>query len=47
MEIKKIGIVGSGHIGGNLGILLGKAGYDIFYSSRHLFNIAQTYFPSG
>lgn len=35
MEIKKIGIVGSGHIGGNLGILLGKAGYDIFYSSRH------------
>ncbi len=35
MKIKKIGIVGSGRIGGNLGILLAKAGYDIFYSSRH------------
>jgi predicted dinucleotide-binding enzyme len=35
MKIKKIGIVGSGHIGGNLGILLAKAGYEIFYSSRH------------
>jgi 8-hydroxy-5-deazaflavin:NADPH oxidoreductase len=35
MNIRKIGIVGSGHIGGNLGMLLGKAGYEIFYSSRH------------
>jgi len=35
MKTKKIGIVGSGHIGGNLGILLAKAGYEIFYSSRH------------
>ena len=35
MKIQKIGIVGSGNIGGNLGILLGKAGYDIFFSSRH------------
>jgi hypothetical protein len=35
MQIKKIGIVGSGRIGGNLGILLAKAGYEIFYSSRH------------
>ena len=35
MKIRKIGIVGSGNIGGNLGILLGKAGYEIFYSSRH------------
>lgn len=35
MKIKKIGIVGSGNIGGNLGILLGKAEYEIFYSSRH------------
>lgn len=35
MKIKKIGIVGSGRIGGNLGVLLAKAGYDIFYSSRH------------
>jgi 8-hydroxy-5-deazaflavin:NADPH oxidoreductase len=35
MKIKKIGIVGSGHIGGNLGIMLAKGGYEIFYSSRH------------
>jgi predicted dinucleotide-binding enzyme len=35
MKIKKIGIVGSGNIGGTLGILLGKAGFEIFYSSRH------------
>ena len=35
MKINKIGIVGSGHIGGALGILLAQAGYEIFYSSRH------------
>ena len=35
MKIHKIGIVGSGHIGGTLGILFAKAGYEIFYSSRH------------
>ena len=35
MKIRKIGIVGSGNIGGTLGILLGKAGYEILYSSRH------------
>lgn len=35
MKINKIGIVGSGRIGGNLGIMLAKAGYEIFYSSRH------------
>ena len=35
MEIRKIGIVGSGNIGGNLGILLSKAGYEVFFSSRH------------
>ncbi len=35
MNIQKIGIVGSGHIGGNLGILLAKAGYEVFFSSRH------------
>ena len=35
MKINKIGIVGSGSIGGNLGILLARAGYEIFYSSRH------------
>ena len=33
--LHKIGIVGSGHIGGNLGILLAKAGYEVLYSSRH------------
>jgi 8-hydroxy-5-deazaflavin:NADPH oxidoreductase len=35
MKIRKIGIVGSGNIGGTVGTLLGKAGYEIFYSSRH------------
>ncbi len=35
MKIGRIGIVGSGRIGGNLGILLAKGGYEIFYSSRH------------
>lgn len=39
MKITKIGIVGSGNIGGSLGILLGKAGYEIFYSSRHPENL--------
>jgi 8-hydroxy-5-deazaflavin:NADPH oxidoreductase len=39
MKIKKIGIVGSGHIGGTLGMLLGKAGYEILYSSRHPENL--------
>ncbi len=35
MKINKIGIVGSGNIGGTLGILLAQAGYEVFYSSRH------------
>lgn len=35
MKINKIGIVGSGYIGGTLGILLARAGCEIFYSSRH------------
>ena len=35
MKIEKIGIVGSGHIGGTLGMLLAEAGYEILYSSRH------------
>ena len=35
MKIKKIGIVGSGHIGGTLGGLLAQAGYEIVFSSRH------------
>ena len=35
MKINKIGIVGSGRIGGTVGILLAKAGYEVFYSSRH------------
>lgn len=35
MKIHKIGIVGSGHIGGNLGILFAKAGYEVLFSSRH------------
>jgi len=50
MKIKKIGIVGSGHIGGTLGILLAKAGYGIFYSSRHpdaLKNLVRTTGPKA
>lgn len=35
MKIHKIGIVGSGRIGGTLGILLARAGYEILFSSRH------------
>jgi len=35
MKIRKIGIVGSGHIGGTLGILFAKAGYEVLFSSRH------------
>jgi predicted dinucleotide-binding enzyme len=35
MKIDKIGIVGTGHIGGTLGILLAKAGYEVIYGSRH------------
>lgn len=31
----KIGIIGSGHIGGNLGIHLARAGYPVLFSSRH------------
>jgi predicted dinucleotide-binding enzyme len=35
MKTYKIGVVGSGHIGGTIGILLARAGYEILYSSRH------------
>jgi predicted dinucleotide-binding enzyme len=35
MKIQKIGIVGSGKIGGTLGFLFARAGYEILYSSRH------------
>lgn len=31
----KVGIIGSGHIGGNFGIHLAKAGYEVMFSSRH------------
>jgi predicted dinucleotide-binding enzyme len=35
MKTDKIGIIGSGRIGGTIGILLAKAGHEIFFSSRH------------
>lgn len=35
MKIHRIGIVGSGHIGGTLGTLFAKAGYEVLFSSRH------------
>ncbi len=50
MQITKIGIVGSGQIGGTVGILLAKAGYEIFYSSRHpdtLKNLVKTAGPKA
>lgn len=31
----KIGIIGSGNIGGNLGLHLAQAGHEVFFSSRH------------
>jgi len=31
----KIGIIGSGNIGGTLGVLWAHAGHDVFFSSRH------------
>jgi 8-hydroxy-5-deazaflavin:NADPH oxidoreductase len=31
----KTGVIGSGNIGGTLGVLWAKAGYDVFFSSRH------------
>lgn len=34
-QIKKVGIIGSGNIGGNLGLHLAKAGYQVMFSSRH------------
>jgi predicted dinucleotide-binding enzyme len=34
-DLYKIGIIGSGHIGGTVGELLAKAGYEVLYSSRH------------
>ena len=47
MKINKIGIVGSGHIGANLGILLSKAGYEILYSSRHPDTLKDIVMASG
>ncbi len=35
MKISRIGIVGSGRIGGTLGVLFAKAGYEVLLSSRH------------
>lgn len=47
MKINKIGIIGSGHIGGNLGILFAKAGYEVLYSSRHPGELKDLVMASG
>jgi 8-hydroxy-5-deazaflavin:NADPH oxidoreductase len=50
MKIQKIGIVGSGHIGGTLGTLFARAGYEVFFSSRHpetLKDLAESAGPKG
>ena len=47
MKINKIGIVGSGHIGGNLGVLLARAGYEVFLSSRHPDTLAKLVKAAG
>jgi predicted dinucleotide-binding enzyme len=45
--LNKIGIVGSGHIGGTLGILLAKAGHEVLYSSRHPDTLKDLVLASG
>lgn len=47
MRIRKIGMVRSGNIGGNLGILFSKAGYEVFYSSRHPENLQELVEAAG
>ncbi|WP_275423335.1 NADPH-dependent F420 reductase [Geomonas subterranea] len=47
MRTKRIGIVGSGNIGGNLGIMLGQAGYEVFFSSRHPENLKELVQDAG
>jgi predicted dinucleotide-binding enzyme len=46
-KLNKIGIVGSGHIGGTLGILLAKAGHEVLYSSRHSDTLKDLVMASG
>jgi len=50
MKIRKIGIVGSGHIGGTVGTMLAKAGYEVLFSSRRpetLKSLAKTAGPGA
>ncbi len=47
MKIKKIGIVGSGNIGGTLGVLLAKAGNEVFFSSRHPDSLKELVMTAG
>ncbi len=39
MTLRKVGIIGSGRIGGTVGILLAKAGCEVVFSSRHPDNL--------
>jgi 8-hydroxy-5-deazaflavin:NADPH oxidoreductase len=43
----KIGIIGSGHIGGTLGLLWAKAGHEVVFSSRHPEELADLIKPAG
>lgn len=47
MQTKKIGIIGSGRIGGSLGIMFAKAGYEVFFSSRHPETLAEIVREAG
>ncbi len=43
----KIGIIGSGNVGGNLGVLWARAGHDVFFSSRHPDRLARLVEAAG
>src|SRR5690606_18890368 len=46
-EIMKIGIIGSGNIGGNLGKHWAKAGHEVLFTSRHPEKLTQLALDAG